>query len=140
MRSESDSRVQSVLAVFDRLVASVARYDGDGDGGAAMVDTFACAVMGIGPERFAGCSPTWPVHAVRAVLGAWLTNAPEADLAESAKQAQHELVWLAGYEAELAPSRVKRPLLELVAAVRADGSAPCAPGRTEVSALPDGAA
>jgi hypothetical protein len=105
-RTRSDRRIQTILAAFDRFVASPER-DTENEGNGSLIDGFMASLTDCGFERFGGRADgrVWPVESVRAILLAFVLNCPAYELNEMAKAARKETKWLHDFERECAANR-----------------------------------
>jgi hypothetical protein len=91
-RRKSDPRVREVLAAFDRQAQSVARDK-------SSLCLWMTMVADTGVDRFQ-IPGGWNDDAIRAVLLAFLLNAPDADLDDMLEKARKEDSELPAFEAE----------------------------------------
>lgn len=96
MIRENDPRLAEVLAVFDRFASSWTREHKDVGGN--MLDIYVASVVlrygHTGVDDF----PGWTDDAMRAVLLAYLLNAPISAFVEMHREARHRLRWLVDFE------------------------------------------
>ncbi len=95
MIRENDPRTAEVLAVFDRFASSWTRRRKDIGGN--MLDIYMAEVVldgHQGDDDF----PGWTDSAMRAVLLAYLVNAPASAFVEMHRAARRQLAWLIDFE------------------------------------------
>lgn len=90
-----DPRVKQVLAAFDRHVDSPIAD-------ALLLCSFMCNVVETQNGRFTHPAEAWSIDAIRAILVAYTTHAPEAALDIMAEVAAHDVAALERAELELA--------------------------------------